>query len=485
MTVKLATLKNFIDGKAVESTSTETRTIVSPATGEELFQAPESSQEDMDKAVEAARRAQPAWEAKSPWERAKICHEIADAIDRNIEKLAHMQTMEQGKPYKEESIPDMEETAENFRIAAEDVKRMETSIIPSEDVNKRIFTFRKAKGVYACIIPWNFPPLMLAEFAAPGIAAGNTMIFKPSEWTPGTISLLMEILEEETNLPPGVLNVVYGSGPAGQYLVEHDGVDAIGFIGSHNTAETIIRSAGFKPSIIEASGNGPTIVCADADLDRAAEAAVFGAFFCAGQVCCATARVVVVESVHDAFVEKVVEEAKKWKLGDPFDDDTTVGAMNNEPNAQKMDAHVKDAVEKGARVLVGGERQAGMPTNLYYQPTVIDQVGLDTLINKHETFGPIVPIITVQDDEEAIQVANDTYLGLQSAVFTKSSARAYKYMNQLQTGNVVINDTSDYWEAHVPFGAAAGTRTGWGRIGGRYTMLDMTDLRTVTWDFSE
>lgn len=159
--------------------------------------------------------------------------------------------------------------------------------------------------------------------------------------------------------------------------------------------------------------------------------------------------------------------------------------MNNEPTAAKMDAHVKDAIEKGATVLLGGKRDPNRPTNLYYQPTVIDGVTTDTLINKHETFGPIVPIITAKSDEEAIEIANDSYLGLQAAVFTKSAARAFKYMNSLRTGNVVINDNSDYWEPHVPFGAASGTRTGWGRIGGRYTMLDMTQIRTVVWDFSE
>ena len=156
--------------------------------------------------------------------------------------------------------------------------------------------------------------------------------------------------------------------------------------------------------------------------------------------------------------------------------------MNNEPTARKMDAHLEDALEKGAEILVGGSRDSDRPTGLYYQPTVIDNVGVDTLINRDETFGPIVPLITVDSDDEALAVANDSYLGLQAAVYTRSLKRAFRYLDNLQVGNVVVNDSTDYWEAHEPFGGASGTRTGWGRIGGRYTMLDMTDLKTVVLD---
>jgi succinate-semialdehyde dehydrogenase/glutarate-semialdehyde dehydrogenase len=224
------------------------------------------------------------------------------------------------------------------------------------------------------------------------------------------------------------------------------------------------------------------IVCADADLEGAAKGAVFGGFFCAGQVCCATERVLVDQSVHDEFLAAVVAEAERWRLGDPYDDDTLVGPMNNEPTAQKMDSHLEDAVHKGAEIVLGGSRDSGRPTDLYYQPTVVDRVGTDTLINHDETFGPIVPVIAVDGDDQALHVANDSYLGLQAAVYTRSLKRAFRYLDNLQVGNVVVNDSTDYWEAHEPFGGAAGTRTGWGRIGGRYTMLDMTDLRTVVID---
>jgi acyl-CoA reductase-like NAD-dependent aldehyde dehydrogenase len=482
MATTVRTLQNFIGGDWVDATAEDARTIVSPVTGETLADAPNASEEDIARAARAAREAQPRWAALSAWERAEVCHRIADEIDERKEWFARELSLEQGKPYAAEAIPDIEETAENFRIAAEDVKRMETAVIPSQDVNKRILTFRKPNGVYAAITPWNFPTLIPVELIAPGIAAGNTIVMKPSEWTPIAMANFMQVMAD-AGLPEGVVNVVYGDGRVGERLIQDENVDCVGFIGSHPTGEKIVRAAGLKRTLIEASGNGPVVVCEDADLEAAAKGAVYGGFFCAGQVCCATERVLVDRRVHDDFLSAVVKEAEGWKLGDPFDDSTLVGPMNNEPTAQKMDRHLEDALEKGAEIVLGGSRDDDRPTQLYYQPTVVDGVGVDTLINQDETFGPIVPLITVADDDEALAVANDTYLGLQAAVYTRSLKRAFRYLDNLRVGNVVVNDSTDYWEAHEPFGGASGTRTGWGRIGGRYTMLDMTDLRTVVIDF--
>ena len=481
MATTVRTLQNFIGGDWAEATGDDAREIVSPVTGEKLADAPNASEEDIRRAARSAREAQPKWAALSAWDRAAVCHAIADLIEERKEEFARELSLEQGKPYVAEAIPDIEETAENFRIAAEDVKRMESAVIPSQDVNKRILTFRKPNGVYAAITPWNFPTLIPVELIAPGIAAGNTIVMKPSEWTPIAMANFMQIMAD-AGLPEGVVNVVYGDGKVGERLIQDENIDCVGFVGSHTTAEKIVRAAGLKRSLIEASGNGPVIVCADADLDAAAKGAVFGGFFCAGQVCCATERVLVDKSVHDDFLAAVVSEAEGWTLGDPFDDDTLVGPMNNEPTAAKIDRHLEDALEKGAEIVFGGTRDSGRPTELYYQPTVVDGVGVDTLINRDETFGPIVPLITVGSDEEALAVANDSYLGLQAAVYTKSLKRAFHFLDSLQVGNVVVNDSTDYWEAHEPFGGAAGTRTGWGRIGGRYTMLDMTDLKTVVLD---
>ena len=394
----------------VAATSDLVREIVSPVTGETLAEAPDASSADIDRAVAAARAAQPTWAALSAWERAEICHAIADLIDERREDFARELSLEQGKPYAAEALPDIDETAENFRIAAEDVKRMETADHPVAGREQADPHVPEAERRLRRITPWNFPTLIPVELIAPGIAAGNTIVIKPSEWTPIAMANFMQIMAD-AGLPDGVVNVIYGGGEVGERLVTHPGVDCIGFVGSHGTAEKIVRAAGLKRSLIEASGNGPVIVCEDADLARAAQGAVFGGFFCAGQVCCATERVLVHERVHDAFLDEVVKAAAAWTLGDPFDATTKVGPMNNEPTARKMDAHLEDAVAKGATVVLGGSRASGRPTDLYYEPTVVTDVGVDTLINREETFGPIVPLIRVGSDDEALAVANDSHLG--------------------------------------------------------------------------
>ena len=233
MATAVKTLQNFVAGDWVEATGDEAREIVSPVTGEKLADAPNASEEDVKRAAKAARDAQPKWAALSAWDRAKVCHAIADLIEERKEDFARELSLEQGKPYTAEAIPDIEETAENFRIAAEDVKRMETAVIPSQDVNKRILTFRKPNGVYAGITPWNFPTLIPVELIAPGIAAGNAIVMKPSEWTPIAMANFMQIMAD-AGLPDGVVNVVYGDGKVGERLIQDENVDCVGFVGSHD-----------------------------------------------------------------------------------------------------------------------------------------------------------------------------------------------------------------------------------------------------------
>src|ERR687898_3226275 len=232
MATAVRTLQNFIGGEWVESTGESAREIVSPVTGEKLADAPNSSAEDVERATRAAREAQPAWGALSAWERATICHAIADLIDERREEFARELSLEQGKPYTAEALPDIDETAENFRIAAEDVKRLESAIIPSQDVNKRILTFRKPNGVYAGITPWNFPTLIPVELIAPGIAAGNPIVMKPSEWTPIAMANFMQVMAD-AGLPEGVVNVIYGAGDVGEKLITNENIDCVGFVGSH------------------------------------------------------------------------------------------------------------------------------------------------------------------------------------------------------------------------------------------------------------
>jgi succinate-semialdehyde dehydrogenase/glutarate-semialdehyde dehydrogenase len=263
----------------------------------------------------------------------------------------------------------------------------------------------------------------------------------------------------------------------GEHLITHPGIDAIGFVGSSATAERIVRAAGLKRSLMEASGNGPVIVCADADLAAAAEAAVFGAYWNAGQVCCATERVLVDRRVAPDFADAVIEAAAAAVLGDPFDDSTTMGPLANAPTAAKMDEHIADALERGAQMRLGGGRASGYPTDLYYEFTVIDGVDHSMRIAREESFGPVVPIVACDDDEGMLTAANADPLGLQAAVFTKSLSRAFTFSEGLRCGSVVVNDSTDYFESAQPFGGAGGTRTGWGRVGGLQQLRDMTDIR--------
>ena len=365
----------------------------SPATGEELGEVPITSPGEIDAVVRAARAAQPLLEEMTVHERAALLHRAADIIEERADDLSRELALEQGKPWRSEAVEEIEETVGNLRMAAEDVKRMDTAVIPSERRGKVVFTFRKPNGVFAMITPWNFPMMIPSELIAPALATGNAVILKPSEFTPLSAQSLVEILEE-AGLPAGVIGVVHGAREAGETLVTHPGVDAIGFVGSHGTGEAIVRAAGMKRTLIEASGNGPQIVLADADLAAAASAAVEGAAYLAGQVCVATERVLVEERVHDAFVELVLERAGEVVLGHPLEDTTTMGPLNNEPVAAKMDRHVADAGEHGARVLVGGRRAEGFPTDLYYEMTVVDSVSPETLLFREESFGPVLPITT-------------------------------------------------------------------------------------------
>jgi succinate-semialdehyde dehydrogenase/glutarate-semialdehyde dehydrogenase len=411
-------------------------------------------------------------------ERAELLHRAADLFEERIDELAHELTLEQGKPLHTEAREEVEETVGNLRMAAEDVKRFDTRVIPSERRGKMVFTFAKPNGVFAMVTPWNFPIMIPSELIAPALATGNTVVLKPSEFTPLIAGRMVEILDA-AGFPKGSVNLVLGARETGEALVTHPGVDAIGFVGSHATGEAIVRAAGLKRTLIEASGNGPQIVLDDADLERAAAAAVEGAAYLAGQVCVATERVLVDERVHDEFVELVLKEADRVVLGDPLHESTTMGPLNNEPTAGKMDRHVADARERGAAVLAGGARRRGQPTDLYYEMTVVDGVTPESLLFREESFGPVVPITSFRDDDGAIALANDTDLGLQAAIFTSSLTRAFRFMTEVRAGNIQINETTGYWEGRPPFGGAAGTRTGWGRI----QLEDFTDTRTVTVDF--
>ena len=480
---------NLIAGRWVNALSGATFVVRSPVTGAILAEVPKCAAGDIDAAVAAAKAAWPTFKAMPVFKRAEVILRMAEIIRERAEPIAQVLSVEQGKPYAGEALPEVLETALNFQLAAEDVVRMETPIIPMRDPAKRVLTFREPYGVMAVITPWNFPTVIPSEYLGPGLAAGNTVVMKPASTTPLSMILVGRCLQdalEESDLPPGVFNLVTGpGGVVGDHLVAHPDVALIGFTGETVTGEAICSRAGIKMTLMELGGNGPQIVCADANLEEAAKAAAFGCFYNAGQVCCATERILVDSKVHDEFVKLLLAEAKAYVLGDPLDPATTMGPLNNEPTALKTEQHLDDARAKGAEILMGGARESGRPTDLYFPATVIDRVKRDMLLNMEETFGPVAPVIEFTTDAEAVEIANETGYGLQMSVFTSSIKRCFWYAEHLRTGNVVFNDSTDYWEAHEPFGGGGGTRSGHGRLGGRYTLDDVTHLKTVAIDIEK
>lgn len=341
---------------------------------------------------------------------------------------------------------------------------------------------RKPHGVVGIVTPWNFPLSIPAEYLGPGIAAGNALVWVPAPTTSAVAVALAEVLVE-TSLPDGAVNLVTGEGPVvGDEVVSHDDVDAVAFTGSPETGEAIARAAGAKPTLLEMGGNGPVIVLEDAEVEAAAEAATGGCYTNAGQVCGATGRILVHESLHDEFVKRVVERTDEVTVGDPWDEAGDMGPLNNDGVAEKMDRHVRDAEEKGATVLRGGGRVVEAPTDRYYEPTVVDDVTPEMALNREESFGPIAPVLTFSDDDEAIELANDIDLGLISGVFTASLARADRFVDEVQTGIVNVNDGSTYWEKHIPFGGHSGKNSGVGRLGGRHTLEELSQLKTAIVD---
>jgi succinate-semialdehyde dehydrogenase/glutarate-semialdehyde dehydrogenase len=315
---------------------------------------------------------------------------------------------------------------------------------------------------------------------APALAAGNTVVWTPASSVAVCSGLLAECVAE-ADLPDGVFNFVLGPGPVvGDELVANPGTVAVGFIGSTATGRRIAERAAAKTLLLEMGGNGPLVVLEGADLDAAAEAAISACFLCAGQSCTAGERLLVQESVRDEFVERLAARvASDVRLGDPFDSATTMGPLNNEGVAAKMDEHVGDAVARGAHVVAGGSRADGFPTDLYWTATVLDRVPPDAQAAVEETFGPIAPIVPVRSLDHAIELTNASPYGLLAAVFTGDVMEGLRYADGVRTGLVNINETTNYWENHLPFGGRAGTDSGIGRVGGRHALERLTELQTI------
>jgi acyl-CoA reductase-like NAD-dependent aldehyde dehydrogenase len=468
-----------IGGAWVESESGARTEATSPATGETIGMLPEGTREDSQRAIAAANAAWRGWAALSAFERAHAMERVADLVAERRGDLAHTLTLDQGKPLSE-ARDEVSELEEYWRMAAADATRLEGLMPPSVDAGKRILVYRVPRGVVGVVTPWNWPYTMPAELLAPALAAGNAVVWSPAASTSVCGMKLAECIVD-AELPAGVFNFVTGPGRVvGDEIVANPGTHAIGFIGSTETGFTIAERAAGKALLLEMGGNGPLVVLDDADVDRAVEATVTASFLCAGQSCTAGELFLVHEAVHDEFLDKLAARiAGEVKLGDPFDEATTMGPLNNEPTAAKMDEHVGDALERGAELVVGGARAEGFPTALYYQPTVLDRVSAEMEVAREETFGPIVPIRTIRGEEDALATIDESPYGLLAAVFTRDLARGLRFAEAARAGWVNVNASSNYWEPHLPFGGRSGSRSGVGRVGGRFSFESFTELKTV------
>jgi acyl-CoA reductase-like NAD-dependent aldehyde dehydrogenase len=452
----------------------------SPSTGETFATVAVADSADVERAVRAARGAAPSWASRSAFERAHYCHLVTVAIHARRDELARALTEDQGKPLVVEAYDEVDELAEYFHMAGEDAKRFEGSLPPSTSPDARVLVLRVPLGVVAVVSPWNWPYTMGAEVFAPALAAGNTVVWNPSSSTAACSALLADVIAD-AQLPPGVFNFLPGPGAAvGQALVSHALIDAVGFVGSVATGRRIAGAALGKVQILELGGNGPMVILDDADLDLAVEATLEAAYLCAGQSCTAGERFLVHSSVRAEFVERVVTAtAERVRLGDPFDPQTTMGPLNNESNAKKFDEHVADALAHGASLRCGGRRATGHPTQLFVEATVIDGVSGEMLIARDETFGPVVPVIEVRSDAQALAATNDSPYGLTAAVFTEDLERGLAFAEGARAGWVNINASTNVWESHLPFGGRSGSDSGRGRVGGRSIFEAFSEPKTI------
>ena len=470
----------YVAGAWTDSESGGRIEATSPATGEPIGTVPQGTREDARRAIAAANAAAREWAGRSAFERAAAMERVAAIVEERRDELARVLTLDQGKPLRAESYAEVDELVEYWRMAAGDARRLEGLMPPSVDASKRVFAYRVPRGVVGVVTPWNWPYTMAAEVVAPALAVGNTVVWAPASSTSVCSVGLAECIVD-AELPAGVFNMVTGPGSVvGDEIAANPGTHAIGFVGSIATGHRVAERAAGKPVLLEMGGNGPLVVLDDADLDAAVEATLAAAFLCAGQSCTAGERFLVHEDIHDEFLDKLIAAtSKEIRLGDPFTDETTMGPLNNEGTAAKMDAHVADALERKAELVSGGVRATGFPTNLYYEATVLDRVTDEMEVAREETFGPVVPISTIRREEDALAVIDSSPYGLLAAVFTKDLRRGLRFAEAARAGWVNVNESTNYWESHLPFGGRAGSQSGIGRVGGRFSMETFTELKTV------
>ncbi|WP_291365953.1 aldehyde dehydrogenase [Acetobacter sp. UBA5411] len=432
----------FIDGSWTKPTSGEWTQIRNPATGDVVGEAARGQEQDVKIAVEAAKKAFPAWRDTPASKRADALYKLRDLVARDRETLARTITSEMGKTLKE-AQGEVDFAIALLRFAAENTRRLEGEIIPGERPGEKILIDRVPHGVVGAIAAWNFPLALCARKIAPAIAAGNTIVLKPHELTPLS-ALALAKLVEEAGIPAGVVNIVTGDGPeVGVPIVAHPDTRLITMTGSTPAGKKIMAAAAehLKEVRLELGGKAPFIVMDDADLDKAVEAAVVARFGNAGQICTSNERTYVHEAIYDQFAEKLREKIKALKVGDPMDPATDMGPKVSEDELKKVHEIVEKAVSQGAKLEIGGKRLTGgvYDKGCFYTPTLLTGVTHEMDIARNEVFGPVLSLMKVRDFDEALERANDCRYGLSAYLFTKDLATILRMTRELNFGEVYVN----------------------------------------------
>ena len=463
----------FVGGRWEGSATGKVKDVVNPATGKTIGTIPNLGTAETRRAIEAAEKALPDWRARAAKERAQILRKWFDAMMANQEDLAVLMTIEQGKPLSE-SRGEIAYAAAFLEWFGEEAKRAYGDVIPGHGRDKRILVLKQPVGVTAAITPWNFPAAMIARKVAPALAAGCTMVIKPSELTPYS-ALAMCVLAERAGVPQGVLSVVTGDAkPIGAELTGNPIVRKLSFTGSTAVGKLLMSQCAstVKKLSLELGGNAPFIVFDDADIETAVAGAIASKYRNAGQTCVCANRIFVQSGIYDRFAERLAEMAADMKVGDGLEQDTLIGPLIDERAIRKVEAHVNDALEKGATLLTGGKRRDGVGS--FYTPTVLTGVKADMLPMREETFGPVAPLMKFDSDEEAVKLANASEFGLAGYFYSTNIQRVWRVAEALECGIIGINEGIISTEV-APFGGVK--ESGFGREGSKYGLEEYMEMK--------
>lgn len=455
-----------------------------PATGAEWCRIADCTSEEVDSAVRAARGAMrsPAWSDLTPSDRGRLLSRLADLVERNVDRLAELETRDNGKILREMRAL-TSAVAVGMRYFAGLADKVEGATIPVNKPDMLNFTVREPVGVIGVIVPWNSPLLLLNRCLSPGLALGNALVVKPSEHASAAVLALAELVAE-AGYPDGVFNVVTGYGPsAGDAIVRHPDVNKIDFTGGTATGRIIARTAGenLKPVLLELGGKSPHVICEDADLDRAVNGVISGIFAAAGQTCVAGSRCLVHESVYDDVIDRLMARTAQIRIGAPEDEATQLGPLALLAQVRKFETFVESARSEGARLVAGGGRPKGFGNGWYVEPTVFADVENTMRIAREEIFGPVLGVIKFRDDEEMIAKANDTSYGLASGIWTNDIDRALRFMRRIEAGMVWINT---YRSPSVMSPSGGFKESGFGKHNGFAAIEEFSRIKTVVIDYS-